>query len=119
MNRLLGILGILVLCIELYRFIRQYWLRQLLKKKREGKQIRKPQVMKSKSERDCPFCDKGKGKRSSSVPEIPLAWSQRKGLGGPKKTLITAGSQMSGMREKIHDLQEYCYVPAQNAYRNG
>ena len=62
MKDLLVILAILVLCIELYRLLRGYWIQRILKKKREARQLRKPRVMKPKSERDCPFCVKEKGK---------------------------------------------------------
>ena len=91
MKDLLIIFGILVLCFELYRLLRGYWIRRILKKKKEAKQLRKPHVMKPKSERDCPFCVKEKGKLGSPKPEIPTAWSLRKGRGGPIKKISTQG----------------------------
>ena len=91
MKDLLVIFAILVLCLELYRLVRGYWIRRILKKKREAKQLRKPRVMKPKSERDCPFCVKEKGKLGSPKPEIPTAWSLRKGCGGPIKKISTQG----------------------------
>ena len=54
MKDLLVILAILILCIELYRLLRSYWIRRILKKKKEAKLSRKPRVLKPKSERDCP-----------------------------------------------------------------
>jgi hypothetical protein len=71
MRDLLVILGILILCFELYRLLRGNWLRRFLKKGAE--QPRKPHVMKPKSEQDCPFCVKEKGRQGSSKPEIPPA----------------------------------------------
>jgi hypothetical protein len=56
MKDLLLILGILVLCFELYRLLWGNWIRRIFKKKKVGKGSRKPQVMKPKSEQDCPFC---------------------------------------------------------------
>ena len=81
MKDLLVILAILILYFELYRLLRRYWIQRILKKKRESKQLRKPRVMKPKSEKDCPFCMKEKGKLGSSKPEMPMAWSLRKGRG--------------------------------------
>ena len=92
MKDLLVILAILVLCIELYRLLRGYWIQRILKKKREARQLRKPRVMKPKSERDCPFCMKEKGKLGSSKQEIPIAWSLRKGRGGPKRKYLPKDS---------------------------
>jgi hypothetical protein len=43
---------------ELYRWLRRYWIRRILEKKKKAKQPRKPLVMQPKSERDCPFCVK-------------------------------------------------------------
>ena len=91
MDRLLIILAVLILCFELYRHLRGYWIRRILRKKREAKQLRKPRVMKPKSERDCPFCVKEKGKQGSPKPEAPVAWSLRKGRGGPIKKISTQG----------------------------
>jgi hypothetical protein len=54
MKDLLVILGILILCFELYRLFRGNWIRRFLKKKKGAAQPRKPLVMKPKSERDCP-----------------------------------------------------------------
>jgi len=91
MKDLLVILGILILCFELYRLLRGNWIRRFLKKKKEAKQLRNPRVMKPKSERDCPFCVNEKGRQGSSKPEMPAAWSLRKGRGGPTKKISTQG----------------------------
>ena len=48
---LLGILGILIVLVEIYRLVRRYWLRQLLDKKKKEKRTRKPPVLRPKSER--------------------------------------------------------------------
>jgi hypothetical protein len=77
-HNLFGILRILVLCYELYRHLRGYWIRQLLKEKKEGKQLREPRVMKPKSERDFLWCQKEKGKLSLRTSEKPEVWSNRK-----------------------------------------
>jgi hypothetical protein len=91
MDRLLKILAILISYFELYRLLRGYWIRRILKKKREAKQLREPRVMKPKSERDCPSCMKEKGKLGSPKPEMPTAWSLRKGRSGPIKKISTQG----------------------------
>ena len=91
MKDLLVILGILILCFELYRLLRGNWIRRFLKKKKGAAQPRKPLVMKPKSERDCPFCVKEKGDSKSPQPEMPEPWRLRKGRGGPKKRYSTAG----------------------------
>ena len=91
MKDLLVILGILILCFELYRLFRGNWIRRFLKKKKGAAQPRKPHVMKPKSERDCPFCMNENGRQGSPKPEMPTAWSLRKGRGGPKKKISTQG----------------------------
>ena len=65
MDRLLIFLAIFVLGLELNRLLRGYWIRRILKKKNEAKQPRKPRVMRPKSERDCPFYMKKKGRLGS------------------------------------------------------
>lgn len=91
MTDLLVIQGILILCFELYRLLRGNWIQRFLKKKKGAAQPRKPRWMKPKSERDCPFCMKEKGRQGSPKPEMPTAWSLRKGRGGPKKIISTQG----------------------------
>ena len=91
MKDLLVILGILTLYFELYRLLRGNWIRRFLKKKKGAAQPRKPRLMKPKSEQDCPFCMKGKGRQELPKPEMPTAWSLRKGRGGPKKIISTQG----------------------------
>jgi hypothetical protein len=91
MNRLFGILGILILLFEIYRFLHGSWLRQVLQKKTDPHRSRKPRVMKPKSERDCPVCMQEQGKHPFSKPDLPVAWSLRKGRGGPKKKRLTKG----------------------------
>jgi hypothetical protein len=91
MKDLLVILGILILCFELYRLMRGNWIRRFLKKKKGAAQPPKPRLMKPKSERDCPFCVKEKGRQGSPKPEMPSAWRLRKGSGGPPKKISTHG----------------------------
>ena len=91
MKDLLVILAILALCIELYRLFAAIGSTKVLKKKREARLLRKPRVMKPKSERDCPFCVKEKDGRRSFKPETPQSWKFRKGHGGPKKKISTQG----------------------------
>ena len=91
MKDLLVTLAILILCFDLYRLLRDYWIRRILKSKKEAKLSGKPRVLKPKSERDCPFCMKEKGQLGSSKAERPMAWSLRKGRGGPIKRISTQG----------------------------
>ena len=115
MKNLLVILGILVLLFEIYRLLRRYWIRRILEKKKKAKRPRKPPVMRPKSERDCPFCMQEKGKRVSPRQEKPVAWSKRKGRGGPKKKISTEGYFCSNVgceyygitEESIHALVGY------------
>jgi len=115
MKDLLVAFAILILCFDLYYHIRGNWIRRILKKKREAKQTRKPRLMKPKSERDCPFCVKDKGKLGSPKPEMPMAWSLRKGRGGPIKKISTQGYFCSNITceyygisdENIHALVGY------------
>jgi hypothetical protein len=90
-EELLGILGILIVIIEIYRILRQIWIRLMLAKRKNGKRTRKPQVMQPKSEKDCPFCVAGKGKSAEKKADLPQAWNQRKGNGGRRKKLSTQG----------------------------
>jgi hypothetical protein len=90
-EELLGIIGILIVVIEIYRILRRVWIRRMLAKRKNGKRTRKPQVMRPKSEKDCLFCVAEKGKQAEKKAELPQAWSQRKGIGGRRKTLSTQG----------------------------
>jgi len=78
MKDLLVILGILVLCFELYCLLRGNWIRPFLKKKKGAAQPGKPHVMQPKSERDCLFCMQGEGKCKLLQPGIPEPWCLRK-----------------------------------------
>ena len=91
MKDLLVILAILIFCFELYRLLRGNWIQRFLKKKKGAAQPRKPHVMKPKSEQDCPFCMNENGGQGSPKPEMPMAWSLRKGRGGSKKKISTQG----------------------------
>lgn len=90
-ENILVLLAILIVLLELYRFLRAIWLRQLLGKKKKVKRPRKPMVLKPKSERACRFCQEDKGKRRSISRELPEPWSARKGRGGRKKQFSTEG----------------------------
>jgi transposase-like protein len=90
-KELLGILGILIVLFELYRYLRKDLLHRLLEKKKKEKRTRKPAVLRPKSERDCRFCRDGKGKRTATTRETPASWPLRKGRGGPKKKIRTEG----------------------------
>jgi len=50
MGNLIGIIGILVLVYEIYRWLREKWIERILAEKKKGKRERKPQVMRPKSE---------------------------------------------------------------------
>ena len=73
MKNLLVILGILVLLFEIYHLLRGYWIRRLLEKQKKPKQPRKPPVMRPKSERDRPVCQKEHGKRLLPKREMPVS----------------------------------------------
>ena len=91
MEEQLGIIGILIVIIEIYRILRRIWIRRMLAKRKNGKRTRKPQVMLPKSEKDCPFCVAEKGRQAEKEAELSQAWSQRKGIGGRRKKLSTQG----------------------------
>jgi hypothetical protein len=67
MKNLLVILGILVCIVEIYYYLRENWLSRLLDNKKKGERIRKPAVMRPKSELNCPFCVEEKGKRAQRI----------------------------------------------------
>ena len=91
LRNILVILAILVLLLELYRYLRKYWLHRLLEKKKAAKGPRKPPVLRPESEKDCPVCQQEKGKCFHPQRELPVAWKTRKGVGGRKKRISTAG----------------------------
>jgi len=66
----LGIIGILIVIIEIYRILRRIWIRRMLAKRKNGKRTRKPQVMLPKSEKDCPFCVAEKGRQAEKEAEL-------------------------------------------------
>jgi transposase-like protein len=90
-NDLLILLALLILLVEIYRKLRQIWLRHQLSEKKKAKRPRKPAVLRPKSERDCCFCQEDKRKRKAVEHEAPIAWRLRKGKGGPKKKVTTGG----------------------------
>lgn len=65
MNELLGIIGVLVLMLEIYRWLRWKWIQHMLEGKKKAKMPRKPVVMRPKSELDCQQCVKEKGKKAN------------------------------------------------------
>jgi DNA invertase Pin-like site-specific DNA recombinase len=91
LNDLLILLAILIILIEIYRKLRQTWLRHQLSGKKKAKRPRKPAVLRPKSESDCRFCQEDKQKRKTAEREKPVAWALRKGKGGPKKKIATDG----------------------------
>jgi hypothetical protein len=88
-NDLLILLAIRIILIEIYRKLRQIWLRHQLSCRKMAKRPRKPAVLRLKSERDCRFCQEDKQERKSAEREKPVAWVLRKGKGGPKKKIAT------------------------------
>jgi transposase-like protein len=62
-----------------------------LVQKKKAKWPRKPAVLRPKSERDCRFCQEDKRTRKLPEREAPIAWYLKKGKGGPKKKIATAG----------------------------
>jgi len=91
MKNLVGIIGILVLIYEIYRWLRKKWIQRILAEKKKGGKPRKPPVMRPKSEQDCPHCLAEKGKEAKGSRGIPGAWSDRKGRGGRRKKNSTEG----------------------------
>lgn len=90
-NDLLILIAILIILVEIYRKLRQIWLRHLLLQKKKTKRPRKPPILHPKSERDCRFCQEDKWKKQAPDPEAPIPWRLRKGKGGPKKKVFTDG----------------------------
>jgi hypothetical protein len=88
---LLILLATLILLVEIYRKLRQIWLRHLLSQKKKAKRSRKPPVLRPKSERDCRFCQEDKRKRKLPEREVLIPWYLKKGKGGPKKKVANAG----------------------------
>jgi hypothetical protein len=90
MKEILGIIGILVLLIEIYGKLRKYWIQRLLDQKRNAKKPCKPVEMRPKSEADCRFCVAEKGKIGTAKCGTPPPWIERKGRGGRNKQTSTA-----------------------------
>jgi hypothetical protein len=78
-NDLLILLAILNILVEIYRKLRQIWLRHLLLQKKNSKRSRKPPLLRPKSERDWSFCQEDKRKREMAEREALIPWQQRKG----------------------------------------
>jgi hypothetical protein len=113
MKDLLGIIGILVISIEIYLWLRRGWIRYVLEWKKKAKIPRKPAVMRPKSEMDCQYCVEEKGKKAKSGPKkAVVAGRERKGRGGRRRGISTEGYFCSnkgceyyGIRdERIHAL---------------
>lgn len=85
------VLAIIIVLTELYRYLRTFWLRKWLERKKKAKRLRKPMVLKPKTERDCRFCQEKQGKRRTIKREPPEPWRMRKGRGGRKKLFSTEG----------------------------
>jgi hypothetical protein len=85
------LLTILILLVEIYRKLRQIWLRHLLSQKKKAKGSRKPPVLRPKSERDCRLCQEDKRKQKTPEGEVAIPWRLKKGKGGPKKKVSTSG----------------------------
>ncbi len=77
--------------MEIYRKLRQVWQQHLKIGKEEKQTTAKTAVLRPKSERDCRFCLEDKGRRNETKRETPISWQLRKGKGGPKKKVNTAG----------------------------
>ena len=88
---LLVLIATIIVLAEIYRKLRQIWVRRQLQQKKKNKQPRKPAGLRPKSERDCRFCQEDKGKGQETRREPPVSWQLRKGKGGPKKKVNTAG----------------------------
>jgi hypothetical protein len=72
MKDLVGIIGILVLVVEIYGWLRRKWVHRILEEKKRAKQPHKPVVKKPKSKRDWRFCMEGKSKNGENKREMPL-----------------------------------------------
>jgi len=88
---LLIFIATIIILVEIYRKLRQVWQQHLKMEKKKNKPPRKPAVLRPKSERDCRFCLEDKGRRNETKRETPISWQLRKGKGGPKKKVNTAG----------------------------
>jgi hypothetical protein len=53
MKDLLGMIGVLVISIEIYLWLQRRWIQHVLEGKKKAKMPRKPAVMRPKSELDC------------------------------------------------------------------
>lgn len=91
MNQLFELLGFLIVLIQLYRWLYRMWLQRWMNRKKSVKLPRKPRVLKPKTEHDCPVCQQHKSKATPPAQLLPIAWSTRKGRGGPRKKISTQG----------------------------
>ena len=92
MKDLLGIIGILVISIEIYLWLRRGWIRHVLESKKKAKMLHKPAMMRPKSELDCPHFVIEKGEKANPEQKKAIvAWNDRKGWGGRRKGISTEG----------------------------
>jgi len=101
MKNLPGILGILILFFEVYRLLRKYWIRRILKRKKKAKRLRKPLMMQPKSERDCPFCEKKREKSDQKGEKCQWHGVSRKVVGARRSEnqprVTSAQAQLSDL----------------------
>jgi hypothetical protein len=69
------ILRILLLLVEVYRWMRGQYIRHILEQKKKANGTRKPAVMQPKREQDCRFCMEEKGNQTKAKQVMPVAWS--------------------------------------------
>jgi len=105
-KELLILVATIIILVEIYRKLRQIWVRHQLMQKKKNKPPRKAAVWRPKSERDCRFCQEDKGKGKESKRETPISWQLRKGKGGPKKKVITAGYYCSNESCEYYGIAE-------------
>jgi len=88
---------LIIVLILLFELSRYKWLWKLFTNAKSSSKSPKLQVMKSKSEKDCPYCRKVLASGNPPPPictHIPTPWSQKKGKGGRKKTVCITNTML-------------------------
>lgn len=66
--------AILISLFRHYQYLRGLWLRRMLEQKKKAMRLRRPMMLKPKSEHKCRFCKEEKGKHSTVEREEPEPW---------------------------------------------
>ncbi len=91
-HKIVFLLCLFLILVQLLRFFRQKRQQNPLKAKQTASKTPKPQIMRPKTEKDCPECSAAIADGPASVSQChhsPIPWRQVKSTRGKKKTIRT------------------------------